>query len=766
MEQEIHLPAKTICVMIGDVSYDYTLELMNGINDAAEQAGARLFYMTGKQNLAAPIDAEREQQTVSRYNSIYMYAGLVGADATIISCGSMTGFDDDDGYAQFLKRFEGSKIVVLQKDIAIDGPDKSKITIDNYGSFRRLMDHLILDHGYRKIAYVSGPRQHPEAAQRASAYRDGMLCHGLTVDEGLIAYGDLSGFVDDQVETLLTAHPDLEAIAFANDEMAKAGYRVCARRGLTVGKDIALTGFDDFSTGRSLTPPLTTISQNAYQTGRLAFLQALALAAGERVDPVNFQTSLRIRNSCGCDRFGKIGALQKGGQDARSHLDEVLQSMRSDLFSDYTADGDERLTVSLTALMDQISSFALGERTDLPDERELGILLLGFDSMQSFAARIAERLSHYLPQMVLDSPQPGMVSLCRILIHIQGFLFSYAVREAQDRYERFRGQAWFVPEFIRDLVALDDEDEGAFQSVVERMRGIGLNNLYICLLPEPRDLRQTGTDYIPDRLQLAAYLCGVDSGAYPRSKMPVIDQERPLCMLPKMKPGARLISFAIFSGDTQYGILLCEADKEKIPLLHVAGLQLGILINFLNLKSRERLVGRELNHIRRRNEILNILSEYDPMCNVYNRRGFIEQAMRLNRENDGKRAFIMFIDIDHLKEINDTFGHAAGDDAILAVCDILKKTVRAGDLIARIGGDEFVGLFIAEKPDWQTVFRARLQDAFTEFNFSSGRPYYVEVSTGITDFVCCEQVEISRILNEADRFLYKDKKRKRASALR
>jgi diguanylate cyclase (GGDEF)-like protein len=767
IEHEARIPVKTICVMIGDVSYDYTLELMNGINDAADQAGARLFYMTGKQNLAAPVDAEREQETVSRYNSIYMYAGLIGADAVIISCGSITGFEDDDGYGQFLKRFEGSKIVVLQKHIAIDSPDKSAITIDNYGSFRRLMDHLILDHGYRRIAYVSGPRQHPEAAQRARAYRDGMLCHGLTVDDGLIAYGDLSGFVDDQVEALMTAHPDLEAIAFANDEMAKAGYRVCARRGLTVGQDIAITGFDDFSSGRSLTPPLTTISQNAYQTGRLALQQALALAAGERVDPVNFPTSLHIRSSCGCDRFGKIGALPKGGQDARQHLEAVLQNMRSDLISDYTSDGDERLTVSLSALMDQISEFTLGDRADLPNERELCFIISGFDlAMQSFAARIAERLSLYLSQMAEGLPQPGMINLCRILLHIQGFLFSYAAREAPDRYERFRGQAWFVPEFIRDLVTLDDEDESVFRSVVERMRGIGLNNLYICLLPEPKVLRESGEDDMPDRLLLASYLSGGDSGAYPRSKMPVFDRERPLCTLPKMKPGARLISFSIFSGDTQYGIFLCDADKEKIPLLHVAGLQLGILINFLNLKSRERLVGRELSHIRRRNEILNILSEYDPMCNVYNRRGFIEQAMRLNRENDGKRAFIMFIDIDHLKEINDTFGHAAGDDAILAVCDILKKTVRAGDLIARIGGDEFVGLFIAEKPDCQTAFRARLKDAFTEFNFSSGRPYYVEVSTGITDFLCCEQVVISRILYEADRFLYEDKEHKRASALK
>ena len=540
MEHSVREQGKTICVMIGDVSYDYTLELMNGINDAAKRAGARLFYMTGKQNLAAPVDAQKEQETVSRYNSIYSYANLVGADATIISCGSITGFEEDDGYSQFLQRFEGSKVVVLQKDIAIGGPDKSCITIDNYGSFCRLMEHLIQDHGYRKIAYVSGPRQHPEAAERERAYRDTMKKHGLVVDEGLIAYGNLSGFVDEQVETLLADHPDLNAIAFCNDEMAKAGYRVCLSRGLTVGKDLAITGFDDFSTGRSLTPPLTTISQNAYQTGQLALTQAVALAEGKRVDSVNYPTSLRVRNSCGCDRYGKIGVLLEGGQDARAQLEAVLRSMRSDLARNYTQDGEECVTVQVDALMDRISAFALGDREDLPDARELGCWFSGFDwALKSVAARVAERLSHYLPQLALRSPQPGMIKLCRILFHIQGFLFSYAAREAQDRYERFRGQAWFVPEFIRDLVVLDDEDEGVFRSVVEQMRGMGLNNLYICLLPEPRILRKSGPDDIPDRLLLAAYLCGGDSWAYPRSRMPVIDQAHPLRDLPKLRETTR-----------------------------------------------------------------------------------------------------------------------------------------------------------------------------------------------------------------------------------
>lgn len=67
----------------------------------------------------------------------------------------------------------------------------------------------------------------------------------LPVSDKMIAQGDYSEFVDRQVDQLLDDNPNAEAIVFANDEMAFAGYRVCEKRGLKVGKDILITGFDD-----------------------------------------------------------------------------------------------------------------------------------------------------------------------------------------------------------------------------------------------------------------------------------------------------------------------------------------------------------------------------------------------------------------------------------------------------------------------------------------------------------------------------------------
>ena len=148
---------KTICVLIGDVSYDYTRELMRGINDAATHNGAQLFYLTGKQRNITPSDISNEQNTVSQYNSIYDYTSLIGADAYIISCGSLSGIGSDEEYRQFLKRFDESAYVLLQKEIDTSIPGRCSITVDNYTSFCKCIEHLILQHDYKKSRMFPGP---------------------------------------------------------------------------------------------------------------------------------------------------------------------------------------------------------------------------------------------------------------------------------------------------------------------------------------------------------------------------------------------------------------------------------------------------------------------------------------------------------------------------------------------------------------------------------------------------------------------------------
>ena len=764
MKHEMSGQGKTIGVMIGDVSYDYTMELMRGINDAAERTGARLFYMTGKQTHIAPMDPDNEQETVSRYNSIYDYAGLVGADAYIISSGSLSVMESEEEYQQFLKRFADSPYVLMQKTIGADTPDRCSITIDNYGIFTRCIDHLIEVHKYQKIAYVSGPKQHPEARERERAYRDTMRRHGLPVEDGMVAYGNLSGFVDQQVAELLDTYPDLDAIALCNDEMAKSAYKVCQSRGLRIGIDIAITGFDNFTTGQTMAPPLTTVTQDTHRTGELALLRALALAAGERAESAELMPDLVIRNSCGCRHNYAACLLQSDAHDPRAYIHAILTHMREELSRLLKKSGQERLTTVIEQLTERMETLAFTDPNEPPDEPEMDAWLTGIAAEFSTSCGLAAESMHScLLQMTEDYSQPNIRMFYQILLYVQGFLFQYETRETAKRIERFRTQTWFVPEFIRDLVVIVDEDERVYLNAVNKLRGLGLQNLYICLLPEPQIRREPHRPYNVDKLLLAAYLSDGSANAYPAGRMPVIDREHPLRDLQDLKTVAPMISLSIFSGDVQFGVCLCESDKENNPLMHIIGLQLGILMNFLDLKRRERLVAKEIEHVQRRNEELNHLSEYDTLCNVYNRRGFIEQARRMNQRFSGKQAFLVFADLDYLKKINDNFGHAAGDDAIRTVSDIFKNVIRGGDLVARLSGDEFVGMFIADSSNFRENFEERIKRAIEEYNRTSGKPYFVDVSVGITDFTCTKELEIGKIVDRADHYLYQAKKHKRAS---
>ena len=116
--------------------------------------------------------------------------------------------------------------------------------------------------------------------------------------------GDYSEHVDKSVKLLLDRAGDLQAIVSANDEMAVAVYRVCRERGLKVGEDIAVTGFDDMLMAQYMDPPLTTARQDYDEFSRLAVDSALRMLRGERVSSLRIPSPFIRRCSCGC-RPGK-----------------------------------------------------------------------------------------------------------------------------------------------------------------------------------------------------------------------------------------------------------------------------------------------------------------------------------------------------------------------------------------------------------------------------------------------------------------------------
>jgi len=159
-------------------------------------------------------------------------------------------------------------------------------------------------------------------------------------------------------------------------------------------------------------------------------------------------------------------------------------------------------------------------------------------------------------------------------------------------------------------------------------------------------------------------------------------------------------------------------------------------------------------------EQLQNLSNTDFLTGLFNRRAFLNTAVPvLSRSARYKAPFsLITLDIDHFKSINDTYGHDGGDRALVAVAAVLRKAVRAHDVVARVGGEEFVILLESCNKQHALEFSERLRNEIktTEILLVDGRTFHLTASFGVAESL--EQVaELDDLLRRADSAMYKAK---------
>lgn len=171
------------------------------------------------------------------------------------------------------------------------------IYIDNTPASYMATKYL-LDLGHKRIAHISGPPDHPDAASRQRGYEMALEDAGVDVIQGLIVEGNFrrqSGVL--AVETLLSRGISFSAIFAANDQMAYGIRLGLYRRGIRVPDDLSLMGFDDQPAASFMIPPLTTIRQPAVELGLSAAKVILARLKGETFSLPTLEPELVVRES-------------------------------------------------------------------------------------------------------------------------------------------------------------------------------------------------------------------------------------------------------------------------------------------------------------------------------------------------------------------------------------------------------------------------------------------------------------------------------------
>ncbi len=193
-------------------------------------------------------------------------------------------------------------------------------------------------------------------------------------------------------------------------------------------------------------------------------------------------------------------------------------------------------------------------------------------------------------------------------------------------------------------------------------------------------------------------------------------------------------------------------------------------------KTREQLIG-EMNELRQRvhelekseiqlkqaKEALRTLSIKDDLTGLYNRRGFFAMAEHglKTAHRMGTEMVLIYGDLDNLKEINDTFGHKEGDQALMVISKILKETFRESDILARIGGDEFVMLAMDTLETSAEKLIKRFEQVLNDHHLQTNPSHKLAMSFGIACFNPKNPSSIDALLVEADKSMYKNKQKKR-----
>lgn len=176
-----------------------------------------------------------------------------------------------------------------------------------------------------------------------------------------------------------------------------------------------------------------------------------------------------------------------------------------------------------------------------------------------------------------------------------------------------------------------------------------------------------------------------------------------------------------------------EQQLTELPTVSQDMAELGARV--AELAEINEALKRELSKRRQAEEELARYAHYDSLTNLPNRRLFqshLEQALELAQRNQ-RRLAVLFIDLDHFKTINDTWGHAVGDRLLQGVAKWLKSCLRASDVVARLGGDEFIILLpeISHPEDAITVAVKLIGTLKKPFRIE-GRELFTSASIGIS----------------------------------
>lgn len=753
---------------------DYAYEVCKGVDYAAKELDVNLVVFPGMYMNASYNDPKNARFDY-QYNSIFYYASKHTLDALVVAIGSIGTFLSENDMISFLGNFD---IPILT--IEIEVPGYSCLYTEGKSGMREAIEHIIKIHGKTQIGYVSGRKENADAEERLSVYRKVLEENNIPVEDKKIVYGNFSEYTEELVDELLDNNPGLEAIVFANDQMAIGGYNAIKKRGLVIGRDILVTGYDDAPVSMVLDPPLTTVHNSIIDMGYHSIYEAIKLAETGKMSHNVLNSSLIERGSCGCNDF-KLEEFVKSGfkYTKETPIEEIIIRADEYLYSDYKrsffydellAKCNKMLRLLIEPLLkNEVPVFDKDAITNYLNELFNSDLLTQYFSRDKFTYSLKQLRSILLTIIDDQKSREEILEVFSIILDRMYFNTSSTLYNSIREHKSTIWQSMYI---TRDTLTYSDDEEACFKLIMEKLIGNGFISSSIYIYDDPIILLPNGSWKIPKTLMLQAY--------HDKDKIGYLSGDNKITSCDDIfnngyiDPARRktMVVTPLFTNNIQYGLFIGETDISNFKNIYPTALQLATSLNFITLMKQQLAIQKKLalsaTELNNKNELLNKLSITDPLTGINNRRGFLDNVQNIVnlKHNDGQHALVLFADMDNLKQVNDIFGHKNGDFAIKSIARILEDTFEIGDIIGRIGGDEFVAFTFLDDPRKPTELKDKIKELSDKLNETSGKPYYIDISVGLTTFTCSPTLNIEDILHSADEQLYENKKNKRKSVMK
>jgi len=761
---------KTIGVLINSFDGFYQSPVCRGIRKVASEKNFDVLFFAGGA-IKSPIRDEAKQ------NVIFDLVNTDKLDGLIICSGLLMNYIGIDKFIEFIQPYRDIPMV----SIGIDIKDIPSVVFDNRECMCSMVNHLIKHHKYSKIAFITGTATNPEAIMRFQGYKDALNDHNIPIDEELIVEGDFHELSAAKAIDELMVHRNKkpEVIVASNDEMAIEVFYRLKHMGIQVGVDIALTGFDNVETVKSLSPGFTTIEQPIFEMASMAAQFLNTILDGQTVPQCTYlKGKLIIRESCGCYNILK----NKTSTTLKINLNEDIVYYKA------CEKLEKHLSKEELPIVNLIQKELGIPISDILEYKKVIINLLNAFikdiKLKKIEGEFIERLKELLFDSIfikrLDYSWNETLYLIRNIMlsainnhevlrvadeifYLSSVLIGTIMNKKESiKHLNFKRMYIGTRDIMREFNTIATLEELS-KVIITALSWYEIKQCYLCVYDTPATSLHKANFKLPSSGKL---ILGYNDGKLAKMQYFSTQEILPSEFIYQEKRND-LIFYPLVAGEDYFGYIAWDMNAVDEFVYETFREQISNTLK-IQLLFGERIKAEEqLNlaviELEKLNGELKNTYVIDELTGIFNRRGFYMHGGNLYKAASitGGKAVMCFGDVDGLKKINDTYGHKEGDEAILTTALLIKESFGTDDIVARIGGDEFI--IIAANKSTESEINMIIKGInfnFNKYNSISNKPYKLSISLGFSIYSPEFKLSFEQMIEESDKQLYIQKKNK------